>query len=644
MSDSVRMLRGRNWALMGLERVQRVVISTWFLSAALFVVTWPVPSLVPHPGLDNSFVSGLYMAAHEGLHFGTQIVATYGPLGFLRYPVLYYTWPTRLALLYTGGVHLLLCLTLVWALRRIMPTLIAFLVAWVAVSMIATEPESALVVVIIWLVEFMRTGSSTRLKHVFPVLAGVVAGLEVLIKINTGVTIALLASVAILIERGRTWRRVAAFAASFVLAFLIAWFATGQGLGNVGPYISTARQVVGGWSTAMQSLGPKYQVWGVPVAAIAVLVIAWQSTEMERLSTRIGIVLVWLLLGFSAFKEGFVSEAVGHESIYFTTALGAVIAFSWRGLQRPSVLWALTLSIVLWFGITQTDPAPLIDPGANARALGNEISTMASVSKRDSLVRRARVAMDAAYGLDLTTLGELRGHSVDVVPSEQGILWANEIKWVPLPVYQFYYALTPALDNLNANALSSPGGPERLLRNLSYPVNGRDNLFDSPAAQRSMLCHYTAASTTAAYEVLTRVPNRCGQPQLIETVRARWQQFVQIPLPRAPDDLVYVRVSGVAPHGLESLRTLFWRSYIRAIDLREIANGPIRAYPISPDTVADGLLMSLPTSADFPGAFSLNPQATQLAIEISSASHAAGLTYKFYEERITTPRTVRSGV
>jgi hypothetical protein len=119
-------------------------------------------------------------------------------------------------------------------------------------------------------------------------------------------------------------------------------------------------------------------------------------------------------------------------------------------------------------------------------------------------------------------------------------------------VYQLYYALTPALDNLNASVLASQSGPERLLRNVTAPVNNRNNLFDSPGAQRSMLCHYAAISTTATYEVLARVPNRCGDPRLVETVKAHWQQFVQVPAPQAADDLLYVRVSGVAPHGLES--------------------------------------------------------------------------------------------
>jgi hypothetical protein len=616
------------------ERVWRVVTSTWFLGVGLFVITWPVASLVPETGLDFSYVAGLHMAAHEHLHFGTQIVGTYGPLGFLRYPILYYTWTTRLALLYTGAVHLALCLTILWALRRTMPVLLAFLLSWVAVSIIVAEPESALVVVIVWLIEYLRRGSSPRLKRVFPVVAGGVGGLEVLIKINTGITIAILGAIAILIGSRRQWRPLAAFAGSFVVTFLIGWFSSGQGLGNIGAYISTARQLINGWSTAMQYPGPNYQLWAALVAALAVLVVAWQSTRGERLGTRAGMLLIWLLLGFSVFKEGFVGQTAGHEIIFFGTALGAVVALSWRGIQRLSVLWCLTLVIVLSYAITQADPGQLLSPSAHAEVLEGQLDTMLSASKRDKLVAAARVVMNAAYGLDRQTLAELESHSVDVVPSEQGILWANKLKWTPIPVFEFYYALTPALDNLNASVLASSSGPERLLRNVSQPVNQRNNLFDSPAAQRSMLCHYAAISTTALYQVLTRVPNRCGEPRLIETVPAHWEQYVQVPGPQRAGDLVYVSVGGVTPHGLESLRTLFWRSYTRVI-LKEGATGPVRDYNIVPDTVADGLLMSVPAAADFLGAFALNPVTTQLAFGLSSGSLAPGLTYSFFEEPVT---------
>src|ERR671932_299735 len=73
-----------------IERMSRVrwdwLGSTWLWGGLIALVSWPVGSLLPQPGLDNSFAAGLHLAARDNLQFGQDLVATYGPLGYLRYP------------------------------------------------------------------------------------------------------------------------------------------------------------------------------------------------------------------------------------------------------------------------------------------------------------------------------------------------------------------------------------------------------------------------------------------------------------------------------------------------------------------------------------------------------------------------------
>jgi hypothetical protein len=65
-------------------RLRSVAGSSPFVRVLLAIVTWNVVFLAPSGGLDQGWEYGLYAAAHDGLHFGTDIVFTYGPLGFLR--------------------------------------------------------------------------------------------------------------------------------------------------------------------------------------------------------------------------------------------------------------------------------------------------------------------------------------------------------------------------------------------------------------------------------------------------------------------------------------------------------------------------------------------------------------------------------
>jgi hypothetical protein len=72
------------------QRLSRVLASTWLLGLLVAVATWWVAFAPPFVGLDESWWAALYMAAHRGLHFGTHVVFTYGPLGFLGQAFLWY--------------------------------------------------------------------------------------------------------------------------------------------------------------------------------------------------------------------------------------------------------------------------------------------------------------------------------------------------------------------------------------------------------------------------------------------------------------------------------------------------------------------------------------------------------------------------
>jgi hypothetical protein len=66
------------------RRLERAAGATWLLGLLVAVVSWDVSFAPPSYGLDPSWWSAMYMAAHRGMDFGSQIVFTYGPLAFLR--------------------------------------------------------------------------------------------------------------------------------------------------------------------------------------------------------------------------------------------------------------------------------------------------------------------------------------------------------------------------------------------------------------------------------------------------------------------------------------------------------------------------------------------------------------------------------
>ena len=81
------------------------------------------------------------------------------------------------------------------------------------------------------------------------------------------------------------------------------------------------------------------------------------------------------------------------------------------------------------------------------------------------------------------------------------------------------------------------------------------------------------------------MPDRCGEPRLLETVSAAPGEAVPVPTP-GPDEVVFVRIGGAEVSGLEKLTTVLVHPGSRHL----VVNGAV-SYRLIPETAGDGLLM-----------------------------------------------------
>src|SRR5262245_58161147 len=117
------------------RRANQVPVAIWG-GLLVAVLTWQIGFNTPAVGLDPSWNAGLAMAAADGLHWGKELVWTYGPLGFLQTQLVWFRDQTVLSFLYSGLIYTVFCVGLVWALRRRLPLLLACLAAFVAVALL----------------------------------------------------------------------------------------------------------------------------------------------------------------------------------------------------------------------------------------------------------------------------------------------------------------------------------------------------------------------------------------------------------------------------------------------------------------------------------------------------------------------------
>jgi hypothetical protein len=592
---------------------------TWVLGVIVALLGWRVGMNPPGSGLDPSWNAGLAMAIKDGLHFGTQVVFTYGPLGFLDSPFIWYGDLAILAFLYSAALYTGFCVALVWALRRSLPIVPSVLLAFLIVALLPLLEESILVAVLVCLGALERERSQ-RTINLFVIGGASFAAIEALLKLSSGPIIVLVLLVAV-IGVGARWWQVLGFLGLMGAEILCLWLLTGQSLSTIPDFLQNTWQIVSGYSAAMvrETEVPQWKVIAATLGAAIVmvgLVVASARARFPDNRARWAATVLMAIAAFAVFKEGVVRTDAGHLSLYFSTACVLWIAIPWG---KARWRWLLAGAVVIAAMGAPVRPPTLptnINAIANIRYATDQFRNVVSESRRANLINDGRFRMELGYRLDPQMLADLRGHTVATEPWEIGVAWAYQLDWNPLPVFQNYQPYTSKLDEANAAKVESPDGPDRILRENGMvvapgstgDVDNRYPGWDPPAQARAILCNFVPLHTSIRWQVLGRTPNRCSPPQLIRTVDAGSGATVRVPEP-ARNEVVFVRIHGAGVSGLERLWTLLLHARTR----RVIVNGA-QSYRLVPGTASDGLLLWGSDRIAEGGPFSQIPQARTIEV------------------------------
>ncbi len=620
-----------------MTRAKRVPV--WGAGLIVALLGWSVGFQAPGPGVDPSWNAGLAMAVDRGLHFGKEVVFTYGPLGFLQSRLVFFGGLGILSFLYGALLYVLFTIGLVWALRRTMSLLVAAVVAFFALGWLPMPLlEVGLLTAVFgcfWLLEAER---SPRELDLFVVAAATFAAPAALTKLSIGPLVAVVFLIALLGARAGG-RRIAAYVAIFVALVLVLWPATGQSFGDLPAFVGHTFEIAGGYSSAMLR-STDVAPWKVTAAisaailsGLALVGAAWITGRGRGRASRAAGVAIAALVSFAIYKEGVVRIDAGHLTVVFANAAvlwvavaAAATSATWGRLMlvAAAVVFAISLPV---------RPAGLetrFDPVSNVSFAVDQARTLFDSGRLDRVTADGRAAMQSTYGLAPQGLATLRGHTVAVEPWEIGAAWAYELDWRPLPVFQSYSAYTSALDRLNAEAVEDPDGPERILRQNTqvvqpeFPGADLDDRWlgwDPPEQARAVLCDFAPLYTDERWQVLGRLPaSRCGAPRVIGTVEAAAGAAVEVPEP-GPGQVVFVRIGGAGVTGLERVQTFLFHADSR----HAVVNGGIRVRLV-PETAGDGLLLRAAKGVVEPGPFDPVPEAATLAVEGGSDR----LTYTFY--------------
>lgn len=606
-----------------------IVLVTGALAALL---AWPLSFGVPASGIDPSWMGGLYMALHDGKAFGQEITFTYGPLGFLAWPALWYSWPAAGAFAFASLIYLLFACTLTRSLSRSLPLVGAGLVTFLFLATIPDLEQLPLLLAVGWCLAALRAERSPKAVTLLAVGGGLLGAVETLVKVSIGPPILVLCLLA-LVGAAASRREWALFFAAAVGGTLALWLLAGQPLGDLGSYATRSVEVVSGFAEAMATA--RDAAWKGVALGLAVVVIvlgAARASFRDARSRGFGVAVV-AVAALVSFKYGIVRFEPNHIALAFSAMFGIWLLLPWTPrLAAPFLVVTVAIGAVALH--TYPNPARL-DVISNLDAFGKGIELLARPGRRQQIVDSSRAQLQSSYGLDAPTLSLLQGKRVDVLPWETAAVWAYELDWSPLPVFQDYSAYTPGLDRLNVEAVESPAGPQTILRpapgeNGSAPpaagFEGRLAAWDPPQENVAIGCNFRPVQTAPPWQVLRRAGNRCSRPQLISSRHAEPGEAVEVPV-AGKGQIVLLEIGGLAVEGSEQLRSLLLRPRPRTA----IVNGGEAEYALVPGTGGDGLLVSIDPRIAARGAFPQIPKLKSLAIE----GAAGRLTYDFYRVDVT---------
>jgi hypothetical protein len=596
---------------------------------ALTMLTWPVTSVTPSAGLDNSWQAGLSLALARGLVFGRQVVFTYGPLGLVTEPRAVTGGTLLLGLLGAAAMALALVAVVLQSLRRRFSWPIAALITLLGVSIIVSVSSGLppLDEIAFGLVAIALARPGARAREAARTLAlagGVLAGLALLVKFNEGIGAATIVAVGLLGGVSRR-RHLAIGALAFLLSTTITWLALGEPLGALPDYIRTGISIVEGYVDAMgyNLLGAtgQWELLVVILSAIVLAAAAWSSLADAPLRRRVSLAACVLLVHYFVAREMFVRYDAGHAAA-LALLLAVPLTIPWRRGQLVTgvaIATGLAVASLAAFGAEGLPIGSVFEPGARLSALVSDVNTAASPQGAIASDTHNLALIEA---VPLAIVGSLDNHCVDTEPAEVSAIFAYpHWRWCPIGVMQSYAAYTTKLDNLDAAGYANARrGPDRVLRQ-NAAIDGRNPTWESPAAMLSLLCHFKEIGRGGQWQALARIPDRCGRPRLLGTFHSDTGDVVHVP-PAPPGEVLLAQVHGLQIHNGERLKTLFARAAERSL----VINNAV-TFRVVPDTLSDGLILDVPRHADYTAPFNFNLAVSTIEAEIDQVPVAVSVTF-----------------
>lgn len=516
---------------------------------------------------ESSWAAVLFYAFQHGLHFGKDIVFTYGPLGFLSSPYFIPEIGMRRFFfdLFISGTVSIGASLLAW---RIPPLwrwlwLISFFMA-TASTQIGSQDLTVDLGFLCWgmlCISEQRAGSWASVLTLATLTA--VVSLSKFTWLLGGVTTIGCVALVDLLQQQRG--RATVLITVYLGCFLAGWILLGQPLRNIASYLASGYAISEGYTQAMAVKPvPGILLSALLVGLIAISAIATGVASSCRLNSRkdrwpAAVVSLWLLMSlFLVWKHGFVRGDRAHYIIFFgfapvlaicPLALPARCPSIYRWCQA-SVLWSC---LVAFFVVRFVLSPCLAFSQCLSRAAQNLTTLLAPGKYCRELEVRAKLR---SVVCELPALSAIIGEApVDAFGNRQIYTLKNGLNYHPRPVFESYSVYSGQLMRLNQDFYASARAPLYVMVNLDA-IDKRFAPLEDAMVFRQLLTNYEPVAEEKSMLLLRRRHGTASAMKLL--LEGEISPGQEIDLAREPAKVLWLEIE-LEPSVLGRLRTLLYQ-------------------------------------------------------------------------------------
>jgi hypothetical protein len=431
-------------------------------------------------GMDNAWSLVRHAAFIQHWQFGKDIVFTYGPWGFLArdyypptYPIAVTAWIILSLIFLCAGWRL--------ASRLSDNRLVAglWLVGFTAAASLPAGDDFNIRLVawgllLLFLHFFVEERVFTPTQALLVVSLGWLSLVKFTGLVESVMVVAVIAADDLFRRRRFPWI-VPLWGASFVCF----WFAAGQHLSSLGPFLCNYWRITNGYTEAVMLTGKTEARDAVCFLLIAALLcaltgrVAWARCRFFGALPLAGLGTIL----FIVFKLGFVRND-RHETI---SAMALVLislvclALAWPGRKRAAgAALCLLMASTLFASSVFNYWFPGDGLGRQLAGTFSIYNLLAPVAGPYTGYLRSSYENDLARERKTHPLPPIEGNA-DLYSHDQTVLFAHALPYQPRPIIQSYSAYTPELAAMNAAHLRTA----RAARNILFAIQPLDNRFPS---------------------------------------------------------------------------------------------------------------------------------------------------------------------